>query len=419
MDRSFFWDKIAKRYSKQPIADEAAYRKKLRVTREYFQPDMEVLEFGCGTGSTAIAHSPYVKHIQAIDISSKMIEIAQRKADAENVENVTFRRSAIDQFSVPDRTLDAVLGLSILHLLENREEVIARVYKMLKPGGIFVTNTACLGDTMKYLYIVCTSTARSDVDGTFFDMARYMLKSASPFCEGVTLLCNWVGRDAAVTEMVNEAWGRDVLFFDMTPEEWNGQFAYHKINQMRKMPYVEGDEIIMLDVDTMVQGPLFDVFNSNFDIAFTSRPKLTEQHPKWMHRLVADMPVNLGYTAYRWNDRVAHFVDMWSLQILSPTWKPYVWLLEQYGRLDSSCLCGDQDLICVIVREKRNPFTKIAWLDVGAKYNWFPDYDEKDQLDLAWEQIQPRLGDDNYRVIHLKGHLKPLAPRIAEVLCIQ
>jgi len=59
-----FWDKIAERYSRQPVADEAAYQKKLQVTREYLKPDMEVLEFGCGTGSTAIAHAPYVKHIR-------------------------------------------------------------------------------------------------------------------------------------------------------------------------------------------------------------------------------------------------------------------------------------------------------------------------------------------------------------------
>ena len=82
-----FWDNIAERYSKQPIADEATYQKKLQVTREYFQPDMEVLEFGCGTGSTAILHAPYVKHIRAIDFSSKMIEIAQGKAEAQNIEN--------------------------------------------------------------------------------------------------------------------------------------------------------------------------------------------------------------------------------------------------------------------------------------------------------------------------------------------
>ena len=155
MDHSAkFWDKIAERYSKQPIADEAAYQKKLQVTREYFRPDMEVLEFGCGTGSTAITHAPYVNHIQAIDISSKMLEIAQDKADAENIENVTFKRSTIDEFSVPDETLDAVLGLSILHLLDNKEEVITKVHKMLKPGGIFVTSTACMRDTMKFFKII-------------------------------------------------------------------------------------------------------------------------------------------------------------------------------------------------------------------------------------------------------------------------
>lgn len=150
-----FWDKIAERYSKQPIADEAAYQKKLQVTREYFRPDMDVLEFGCGTGSTAIAHAPYVKHIRAIDISSKMIEIAQGKACAAKVTNVTFERSTIEEISVPDQKLDAVLGLSILHLLENKEKVIAKVYRMLKPGGIFVTSTACLGDSMmKYIKLI-------------------------------------------------------------------------------------------------------------------------------------------------------------------------------------------------------------------------------------------------------------------------
>ncbi len=155
MDKSAkFWDKIAERYSKQPIADEAAYQKKLQVTREYFQPDMEVLELGCGTGSTAITHAPYVKHIHAIDISSKMIEIAQGKADAKKIENITFERSTVDDFSMPDQTLDVVLALSILHLLENKEEVIAKVYKMLKPGGIIVTSTVCLGDTMKFIKFV-------------------------------------------------------------------------------------------------------------------------------------------------------------------------------------------------------------------------------------------------------------------------
>ncbi len=155
MDQSSrFWDRMAERYSKRPIADEAAYQKKLLVTREYFEPHMEVLELACGTGSTAIAHAPYVKHIRAIDISSKMIAIAQGKADDASVSNVSFEQSNIDELSVPDQTLDAVMGLSILHLLEDKEAAIAKVHQMLKPGGVFVTSTACIGDMMKIFKLI-------------------------------------------------------------------------------------------------------------------------------------------------------------------------------------------------------------------------------------------------------------------------
>ncbi len=149
-----FWDRMAKRYSKQPIADEATYQKKLQITREYFRPEMEVLEIGCGTGLTAITHAPHVKHIHAIDISSKMIEIAQGKMGTQHVENVTFEQSSIDDLEVPDQSLDVVLGLSILHLLENTEQAIDKVYRMLKPGGIFVTSTICIGDTMKSIKFI-------------------------------------------------------------------------------------------------------------------------------------------------------------------------------------------------------------------------------------------------------------------------
>ena len=151
---SRFWDRMAERYSRKPVADEAAYQKKLQVTREYFRPDMEVLEFGCGTGSTAISHAPHVKHIQAIDFSSKMIEIAQGKAEADSVGNVTFERSSIDDFSAPDQTFDAVMGHSVLHLLDNKEAVIAKIHRMLKPGGVFVSSTACLADTQGFLRFI-------------------------------------------------------------------------------------------------------------------------------------------------------------------------------------------------------------------------------------------------------------------------
>ena len=149
-----FWDRIASRYAASPIRDEAAYQRKLEVTRGYLRPDMELLEFGCGTGSTALVHAPCVKHILAIDVSPKMIDIAQAKADAGHVTNVSFKQSNIDDFDMAEDSFDAVLGLSILHLVEDKDAVIRKVHALLKPGGIFVSSTACLGDTMKYIRLI-------------------------------------------------------------------------------------------------------------------------------------------------------------------------------------------------------------------------------------------------------------------------
>ena len=149
---SKFWDKIAEKYARKPVANEAVYQQKLRITRDYFRPDSEVLEFGCGTGSTALAHAPFVKHILATDLSPKMLEIARGKAGG--VDNVTFRQATLDDLDAPAESFDVVLGLSILHLLEDRDAAIARVHQLLKPGGVFVSSTACLGDKMKYFKLI-------------------------------------------------------------------------------------------------------------------------------------------------------------------------------------------------------------------------------------------------------------------------
>jgi cyclopropane fatty-acyl-phospholipid synthase-like methyltransferase len=62
------WNWVAKGYAKSPVADEAAYQKKLAATREHFRPDMDVMEFGCGTGTTAVSHAPHVRHIYGYDV---------------------------------------------------------------------------------------------------------------------------------------------------------------------------------------------------------------------------------------------------------------------------------------------------------------------------------------------------------------
>ncbi|KAG7347079.1 methylase [Nitzschia inconspicua] len=142
-----FWNRLADYYFKQPIQDEEAYQKKLEMTQAYFTPKSSILEFGCGTGGTALKHAPFVERVHAIDISSKMIDIATSQAESSDlaVSNVTFECAGIDNFQA-SQPYDVVLGMSILHLLPNKDQVLQRIHGMVKPGGYFVSSTPCLGD---------------------------------------------------------------------------------------------------------------------------------------------------------------------------------------------------------------------------------------------------------------------------------
>ena len=140
-----FWDKKAEGYAKSAVSDEASYRRKLTETQDFLDPGMRVIEFGCGTGTTAIHHAPYVQHIDAIDISENMLSIARRKAQEAGIDNITFTRGTLSEFRAEDESFDAVLGLNVIHLLPDRQSALAEVARILKPNGIFVSSTVCLG----------------------------------------------------------------------------------------------------------------------------------------------------------------------------------------------------------------------------------------------------------------------------------
>lgn len=141
-----FWNKQAEKYAASPVADQQAYEYKLAETQKLFTADSEVLEFACGTGTTAIHHAPHVKQIDAIDFSSQMIRIASDKAQQAGVSNVNFTVSSIEELNPADRQYDVVLGMSILHLVLDRQEVLSKVFELTRPGGHFVSSTVCIGE---------------------------------------------------------------------------------------------------------------------------------------------------------------------------------------------------------------------------------------------------------------------------------
>src|SRR5512147_1333278 len=85
-----FWDRAARKYAAQPLADPAAYERTLERTRHYLKNTDVVVEFGCGTGTTALKLAPAAARIVASDISPEMIAIGREKAEVEGVRTVEF-----------------------------------------------------------------------------------------------------------------------------------------------------------------------------------------------------------------------------------------------------------------------------------------------------------------------------------------
>lgn len=139
-----FWDRAARKYAAGPIADMVGYERTVERTRHHLKDDDTVLEFGCGTGTTALRLAPSVRRIVASDISGEMIAIARENAEAAAIGNVAFEVATPAAMSEPDATFDVALGFNVLHLIAAREETLAGLHRLLKPGGIFISKTPCL-----------------------------------------------------------------------------------------------------------------------------------------------------------------------------------------------------------------------------------------------------------------------------------
>lgn len=143
-DQAKFWDNIAKKYAKDPIADMDGYTYTLERTQSYLSGSDHILEVGCGTGSTALSLAPFVEHVTASDFAGNMIEIAKEKAAAEGISNVTFLTADIFDTANEKGPFDAVLAHNVLHLVEELPAALNRINGLLKPGGVFISKTFCV-----------------------------------------------------------------------------------------------------------------------------------------------------------------------------------------------------------------------------------------------------------------------------------
>jgi ubiquinone/menaquinone biosynthesis C-methylase UbiE len=143
---SRFWDQVARKYAARAIADLAGYERTLEATRRYLRPEHVVFEFGCGTGTTALRLAPSAARFMATDLSGEMIVLAREKAQAEACRNVEFAVASLETAQWPDESFDVALGFNVLHLIKDRPAAIAGVRRLLKPGGVFISKTPCIGE---------------------------------------------------------------------------------------------------------------------------------------------------------------------------------------------------------------------------------------------------------------------------------
>ncbi|MBN1398723.1 MAG: class I SAM-dependent methyltransferase [Bacteroidetes bacterium] len=122
----------------------------LENTKRYLKHSDILLDFGCATGTKAFELAGSVKEIFAIDISTKMIELANKRAKDSGTSGITFKRIDIFDEELKENSFDIITAFNIMHLLEDNRNTVKRIAGLLKSGGLFISSTPCLGEDMKF-----------------------------------------------------------------------------------------------------------------------------------------------------------------------------------------------------------------------------------------------------------------------------
>lgn len=104
------------------------------------KPGDTVIDLGSGAGNDCFVArhetGPTGKVI-GIDFTEPMIDRARRNADVRGFNNVEFRFGDIEQMPVSDNTANVIVSNCVLNLVPNKPNVIAEIFRVLKPGGHF------------------------------------------------------------------------------------------------------------------------------------------------------------------------------------------------------------------------------------------------------------------------------------------
>ncbi|WP_298028535.1 class I SAM-dependent methyltransferase [uncultured Dysosmobacter sp.] len=137
------YDALASSYD--GLMADGSYRKRAAFLERLFQksaiPVRTVLDLACGTGTIACLLAARGYEVTATDGSEEMLTQAMRKAAALPGRPPLFVHQAMPRLRLPEPVDAAVSTLDSLNYLTRErdiQETFRRVFRWLKPGGLFV-----------------------------------------------------------------------------------------------------------------------------------------------------------------------------------------------------------------------------------------------------------------------------------------
>ncbi len=133
----FDFDAVADKYDKWYETTEGAmydYLEKKAVSRYLRQnaQGRKLLEVGCGTGHWSQFFSDYGFEVTGVDVSERMIKIAQSK----NIASASFRIADAHSLSFKDNSFDVTAAITTLEFAGNAELVLQEMVRCTrKPSG--------------------------------------------------------------------------------------------------------------------------------------------------------------------------------------------------------------------------------------------------------------------------------------------
>ena len=103
--------------------------------------DMDVLDYGCGTGLIGLFLLPYVRTVTGADNSPGMLEELRGKITAGGLENIRAIRLDLEQDPLPNKRYHMIAVGMAMHHIADTEKVLRAFHALLVPGG-----TLCLAD---------------------------------------------------------------------------------------------------------------------------------------------------------------------------------------------------------------------------------------------------------------------------------